>query len=114
MGKLSDLLAQQEKLKQQIIEASEEEIRDIKQRLASISEATGKSIPDLLNLTKENKPVQQSESKDADKEFMSRWRKDNAGKKFRGSNGKVHEEGGYGRYPAWLLQEIKAGTLEEY
>lgn len=68
MAKLSDLLAQQEKLKQQIIEASQEEIEEINERLDAISQATGRSISDLLGLRNSIPAKTTKTDKDKDKD----------------------------------------------
>lgn len=69
MAKLSDLLAQQEKLKQQIIEASQEEIKEINERLDAISQATGRSISDLLGLRNSIPAKTTKTDKDKDQKY---------------------------------------------
>ncbi|WDA11585.1 H-NS family nucleoid-associated regulatory protein [Paracoccus marcusii] len=112
MAKLSDLLAQQEKLKQQIVDASQEEVAEIKERLEAISSATGQSVSELLGLStvpaaKKNKPTA-----DKDSQMLTEWRTTKLGKGYVDPQGKTYIVKDKGRLPAWLVEAVKSGKLK--
>lgn len=113
MAKLSDLLAQQEKLRQQIIEASNDELNEIMQRLNAISEATGKSVPELLNLQADKKSAtaKGNDAKSTDPEWTA-FKKDNDGKTFT-VDGKSMTLKNKGPNNQKLMEAWKAGNLQQ-
>lgn len=111
MAKLSDLLAQQEKIKQQIIEASKEEVAQIKERLDAISSATGQSISELLGLPSLQMTKKSNPTADKDSQILSAWRAEKLGKGYVDPEGKTYIVKEKGRLPAWLVEAIKNGKL---
>lgn len=112
MAKLSDLLAQQEKIKQQIVDASQEEVAEIKERLEAISSATGQSVAELLGLTNASADKKNKPAVDKDSQMLTAWRTEKLGKGYVDPKGETYIIKEKGRLPAWLVEQVKSGKLK--
>ncbi|WP_282029339.1 hypothetical protein [Paracoccus marcusii] len=69
MEDFNELLEQQEQIKKKIADASTSEVADIKKRLDVISNATGKTISQLLGLTKTTQTKKNKSDTDKDQKY---------------------------------------------
>lgn len=69
MEDFNELLEQQKQIKRKIADASTSEVADIKKRLDVISKATGKTISQLLGLTKATQTKKNKSETDKDRKY---------------------------------------------